>query len=44
MQNIKMIRYSVQRRIFVKVYELLSYVKNIGENIGKNFGGSISKT
>ena len=37
-------RYSVQHwdRIFVKVYGLLSFAKNMGRNIGKNISKNLS--
>ena len=34
--------YSVQLRIFVKVYGFLSFAKNMGKNIGKNISKSLS--
>ena len=39
-----MMRYSVQPmdQIFVKGYGLLSFAKNIGENISKNLSGKYS--
>ena len=39
-----MTRYSVQPRdrIFVKVYEFLSFAKNMGKNMGKNISKSLS--
>ena len=40
-----MMRYSVhpRDRIFVKGYELLSFVKSIGKNIGENISGKFSQ-
>ena len=39
-----MMRYSIQPRdiIFVKGYELLSFVRNIRKNIGKNISKNVS--
>ena len=35
-------RFSVQSRIFVKVYGFLFFAKNIGNNVGKSIGKNVS--